>query len=81
VRLASEAGAPCVVRHGIAGPIEVRDERGRPLRHEDAGDGTVRILLRKGEAAIVTPRGDRPDLTVAPVRPNGDAPRWGLPRI
>ncbi|GLP65179.1 hypothetical protein TUSST3_17990 [Streptomyces sp. TUS-ST3] len=81
VRLASEAGAPCVVRHGIAGPIEVRDERGRPLSHEDAGDGTVRILLRKGEAAIVTPRGDRPDLTVAPVRPNGDAPRWGLPRI
>lgn len=81
VRLASEAGAPCVVRHGIAGPIEVRDERGRPLRHEDAGDGTVRILLRKSEAAIVTPRGDRPDLTVAPVRPNGDAPRWGLPRI
>ncbi|WP_209439675.1 hypothetical protein [Streptomyces bicolor] len=29
VRLASEAGAPCVVRRGIAGPVEVRDARGR----------------------------------------------------
>ncbi|MEV2195815.1 hypothetical protein AB0I02_33315 [Streptomyces phaeochromogenes] len=25
MRLVSEAGAPCVVRHGIAGAIEVRD--------------------------------------------------------
>ncbi|MFF7280702.1 glycosyl hydrolase family 95 catalytic domain-containing protein [Streptomyces griseorubiginosus] len=80
VRLVSEAGAPCVVRHGIAGPIEVRDGHGRPLRHEDAGDGAVRIALRKGESALVTARGDRPDLSVAPVRPNADAPRWGLPR-
>ncbi|MEU9171646.1 Tat pathway signal sequence domain protein [Streptomyces sp. NPDC048420] len=79
VRLTSEAGAPCVVRHGIAGPIEVRDGRGRPLRHADAGDGTVRIALRKGESALVTARGDRPDLSIAPVRPDEEAPRWGLP--
>ncbi|MEU0948191.1 Tat pathway signal sequence domain protein [Streptomyces canus] len=79
VRLVSEAGAPCVVRHGIAGPVDVRDGRGRPLRHEDVGDGTVRIALRRGESAIVTAKGDRPELSVAPVRPNGAAPRWGLP--
>lgn len=30
---------------------------------------------------LITAKGDRPDLTVAPVRPNEDAPRWGLPRV
>jgi hypothetical protein len=80
VRLVSEAGAPCVVRHGIAGPVDVRDGWGRPLRYGDAGDGAVRITLRKGESALITAKGDRPDLTVAPVAPNEDAPRWGLPR-
>ncbi|MFC9914747.1 glycoside hydrolase family 95-like protein [Streptomyces sp. NPDC127197] len=79
VRLVSEAGAPCVVRYGIAGSIDVRDGRGRPLRYSDAGDGAIRLALRKGESALITARGDRPDLTVAPVRPNEDAPRWGLP--
>jgi len=39
VRLVSEAGAPCVVRHGIAGAVDARDGRGSPLRYEDAGDG------------------------------------------
>ncbi|NEB04070.1 Tat pathway signal sequence domain protein [Streptomyces sp. SID13726] len=81
VRLVSEAGAPCVVRHGIAGPVEVRDGRGRPLHHRDAGDGAVQVTLRKGESALITARGDRPDLTVGPVRPNAEAPRWGLPRV
>ncbi|KOG17448.1 glycoside hydrolase family 95-like protein [Streptomyces viridochromogenes] len=80
VRLTSEAGAPCVVRHGIAGPVEVRDGRGRPLRHSDAGEGAIRIALRRGDSALVTARGDRPDLTIAPVRPNEEVPRWGLPR-
>lgn len=79
VEVVSEAGAPCVVRHGIAGPLDVRDRRGRPLPHADAGGGAIHITLRKGESALITTRGDRPDLTVAPVRPNGDAPRWGLP--
>ncbi|MFB6636754.1 glycoside hydrolase family 95-like protein [Streptomyces chartreusis] len=78
VRLTSEAGAPCVVRHGIAGPVEVRDGRGRPLRYSDAGDAAIRIALPKGNSALITARGDRPDLTIAPVRPNGEAPRWGL---
>jgi len=81
VRLVSEAGAPCVVRHGIAGPVDVRDGRGRPLHHVDVGDGVVQVALRKGESVLITARGDRPDLTVAPVRPNEDVPRWGLPRV
>ncbi|MFC8096316.1 Tat pathway signal sequence domain protein [Streptomyces sp. NPDC057301] len=79
VRVVSEAGAPCVVRHGITGPVEVRDGRGRPLRWSAAGEGTIRIILRKGDSALITARGDRPDLTIAPVQPNEEAPRWGLP--
>lgn len=79
VRLVSEAGAPCLVRHGITGPIEVRDGRGRPLRYSAAGDGTIQVPLREGDSALITAKGDRPDLTVRPVRPNADAPRWGLP--
>jgi alpha-L-fucosidase 2 len=70
---------PSVVRHGIAGPVEVRDGRGRPLRHSDAGQGALRIALRKGDRALITTRGDRPDLTIAPVRPYEEAPRRGLP--
>ncbi|WP_405534804.1 Tat pathway signal sequence domain protein [Streptomyces sp. NBC_00075] len=81
VRLVSEAGAPCVVRHGIAGRIDVRDERGRTLRYRDLGEGTIQLALWKGESATVTGRGDRPDLTIAPVRPNTQAPRWGLPPL
>jgi hypothetical protein len=79
VRLVSEAGAPCVVRHGIEGAIDVRDGRGRPLRYETVGDGTIQVALRRGESALITAKGDRPDLTITPVRPNADAPRWGLP--
>jgi hypothetical protein len=82
VRLTSEAGAPCVVRHGIAGPVEVRDGRGRRLRWEaaqEAGDGAIRIRLRKGESALITAEGDRPDLRIRPVTPNAAAPAWGLP--
>ncbi|WP_405866096.1 glycosyl hydrolase family 95 catalytic domain-containing protein [Streptomyces sp. NBC_00005] len=79
VRLVSEAGAPCVVRHGIPGAIDVRDGLGRPRRYAEAGDGAIQLTLRKGESALITAKGDHPDLTVAPVRPNGEAARWGLP--
>ncbi|WP_351222314.1 Tat pathway signal sequence domain protein [Streptomyces sp. NPDC002133] len=79
VRLVSEAGAPCVVRHGIAGAVDVRDGRGRPLRYEELGDETVRIPLDRGDSALITARGDRPDLTVRPVTPNEPAAPWGLP--
>ncbi|MER8069326.1 glycoside hydrolase family 95-like protein [Streptomyces sp. NPDC094034] len=79
VRLSSEAGARCVVRHGIAGAIEVRDSRGRRTGYEQTGEGEIRIPLRKGESALITAAGDAPDLTVRPVTPNEPAPRWGLP--
>lgn len=79
VRVNSEAGAPCAVRHGIDGPIEIRDRHGRPLAYEEVADGTVRIDLRKGDSALITAEGDRPDLTIRPVAPNAAAPRWGLP--
>ncbi|MGW2048444.1 glycosyl hydrolase family 95 catalytic domain-containing protein [Streptomyces sp. NPDC001858] len=81
VRLVSEAGADCVVRHGIPGPIDVRDRRGRLLRYSEAGDGAIQIPLRKGESALITARGDRPDPTVAPVPAAEEAPRWGLPAV
>jgi hypothetical protein len=79
VRLRSEAGAPCVVRHGIPGATEVRDEDGRPVPHEDAGGGAIRIALRKGRTALITAKGDRPPMRIEPVAPNEPAPRWGLP--
>ncbi|MGW0708397.1 glycosyl hydrolase family 95 catalytic domain-containing protein [Streptomyces sp. NPDC002643] len=79
LRLKSEAGAPCVVRHDIPGPVEVRDAAGRSLRHSDLGDDTIRVPLRKGDSALITPKGTHPDLTIAPVPPNENAPRWGLP--
>ncbi|MBP8539147.1 Tat pathway signal sequence domain protein [Streptomyces sp. MK37H] len=79
VRLRSEAGAPCVVRHSLDGPIEVRDGRGRLLPYETVGAGTIRIALSRGQEAIITARGDRPDLTVRPVEAGEPAPRWGLP--
>ncbi|MEU5974884.1 glycoside hydrolase family 95-like protein [Streptomyces sp. NPDC047315] len=79
VRLRSEAGAPCVVRHGIDGPVEVTDAHGRPLRWEAAQDGAIRIELTRGGTALVARRGDRPDFRIAPVAPNAPAPRWGLP--
>lgn len=49
------------------------------MRYEDVADGTVRIGLRKGDSALITAAGDRPDLTIRPVAPNAAAPRWGLP--
>lgn len=61
------------------GPIEIRDRHGRPVKYEEVADGTVRIGLRKGDSALITAEGDRPDLTIRPVAPNAAAPRWGMP--
>lgn len=42
--------------------------------------GRVRwVRLRKGESALITARGDRPDLRIRPVVANAPAPAWGLP--
>ncbi|WP_369173340.1 hypothetical protein AB5J49_37740 [Streptomyces sp. R28] len=64
---------------GATGAIHPPRSPGRPLRYSDAGDGAIRIALRKRDSALITARDDRPDLTIAPVRPNEDAPHWGLP--
>ncbi|WP_406384800.1 hypothetical protein [Streptomyces sp. NBC_01618] len=79
MRVTSEAGAPCVVHHGIEGAVEIRDRHGHPLDHEELADGTVRIRLRKGDSALITAKGDSPDLTIRAVTANEPAPRWGLP--
>jgi hypothetical protein len=79
VRVHSEAGEPLLLHHGIAGDIDVRDERGRPIRWVAVGEGRARIPLRRGETAIVTRPGARPDLTPRDVPANGAAPPWGLP--
>lgn len=79
IRLHSEAGEPCVVRHCFDGPIDVSDGEGMPLPYHEDSPGTVRIGLRKGGTALITARGDRPGRTVRPVAPNLPAPRWGLP--
>ncbi|MFC8074135.1 hypothetical protein ACFUN8_01180 [Streptomyces sp. NPDC057307] len=57
------------------------DETSSPaaLPCEETADGSVRIPLGKGDAALITAAGDRPDLRVRPVRPNAPAARWGLP--
>ncbi len=68
VRLVSEAGAPCVVRHGIGGAIDVRDGR-TAAAVRDGGRGDDPATLRRGESALITAKGDRPDLTVTLVRP------------
>ncbi|MFJ2959603.1 glycosyl hydrolase family 95 catalytic domain-containing protein [Streptomyces sp. NPDC087270] len=78
-RLRSEAGAPCVLRTDIAGPLEVSDGAGRALPYTDLGGGTLRIELARGQEAWVHPRGTRPSTGLAPVPANAPAPRWGLP--
>ncbi|KAA2254316.1 Tat pathway signal sequence domain protein [Solihabitans fulvus] len=79
LRVRSEAGAPCVLRPGIAGDLTVRDGRGRERRWRDLGGGTIEVELRRGEEAVVHRRGDRPDFELGPVPANGPAQPWGLP--
>ncbi|TWP50882.1 twin-arginine translocation signal domain-containing protein [Lentzea tibetensis] len=78
VRVHSEAGEPLVLQHGIAGEIDVRDQFGRRLEHRQQAGGTA-IKLRRGQTAIVSRKGSRPDLCARDVPANGTAPRWGLP--
>jgi alpha-L-fucosidase 2 len=79
LRVRSEAGAPCVLRPGIAGDLTVRDHRGRQLRWHTLPGGDIEVELRRGEEAVVYREGDRPDFSIAPVAPNGPAAPWGLP--
>ncbi|MEI5100792.1 hypothetical protein RB200_22520 [Streptomyces sp. PmtG] len=77
VRVRSEAGEPLRLRHGIAGEFEVRDERGGALPYE--GRDVISVPLRRGQAAVVAPKGARPSLTPRDVTANGTEPAWGLP--
>ncbi|WP_020672077.1 glycosyl hydrolase family 95 catalytic domain-containing protein [Amycolatopsis nigrescens] len=79
VRVHSEAGEPLLLRHGVPGEIEVRDRRGRLLRWRERDAETIEIPLRRGESAVVTRRGHRPDLAPRDVPANAAAPAWGLP--
>jgi hypothetical protein len=78
VRVHSEAGAPLVLEHGITGDIDVRDDWGRRLDYKTRGSA-IEIPLRRGQTAVVSRRGTRPDLSARDVAANGSSPRWGLP--
>ncbi|QDQ15330.1 glycosyl hydrolase family 95 catalytic domain-containing protein [Streptomyces spectabilis] len=77
VRVRSEAGEPLRLRHGIAGEIDVRDERGRDLPYR--GSDVIDVPLRRGQTALVTPKGGRPALRPRDVPGNATEPAWGLP--
>jgi alpha-L-fucosidase 2 len=77
VRVSSEAGAPCRVRTGIAGPLAVHGAQD----WRDLGDGTIEVDLARGSAALIYPAGSRPDVVIAPVPVTVPAPRWGLPPV
>jgi hypothetical protein len=79
VRVHSEAGEPLVLDHGITGDVDVRDEHGRRLPWRPAGAHRITIGLRRGETAVVTPRGGRPASAPRDVPALGPAPAWGLP--
>ncbi|MFD8499834.1 Tat pathway signal sequence domain protein [Amycolatopsis sp. NPDC059657] len=78
VKVRSEAGAPCVLRPGIPGELAVRDQWGRPKRWRALANGDIQIELGRGEEAIVHRKGDRPDISVGPVTPNGPSAPWGM---
>ncbi|WP_158839604.1 glycosyl hydrolase family 95 catalytic domain-containing protein [Saccharothrix deserti] len=79
VRLTSLAGAPCVLRVDIPGPLSVRSSWGREVPWRVLPGGDMRIDVRRGEEVVVHARGRRPDLHVEPVSPDVPAPAWGLP--
>jgi alpha-L-fucosidase 2 len=79
VRVHSEAGEPLTLNHGITGDLDVRDQNGRPLRWRATTPDTAEIRLDRGDTAVVTARGARPDLRARDVPAETAAPAWGLP--
>jgi len=79
IRVHSEAGAPCRLRTGLDGPLTVRDRTGREPRWRLRPDGDLELDLARGQEVLVHRRGDRPDLTIAPVPAGAPAPPWGMP--
>ncbi|HEX8868486.1 MAG TPA: hypothetical protein VF821_22700 [Lentzea sp.] len=67
-----------MLEHGITGDIDVRDNWGRRLDYKQRGSA-IEIPLRRGQTAIVSRRGTRPDVSARDVAANGSSSRWGLP--
>ena len=72
VRVFSEKGAPCRLRHSLIGRVTVAG-----ARHRDLGNGEIELYLRAGQEAFVYT--GRPDFTIAPVGPAVRSAPWGLP--
>ena len=79
VRVRSLAGEPCRLAPGLPGPYDVHSTHGGKVGFHDRGDGTLDLELRTGDEVIVTTRGTKPPLTIAPVPANGSGNVWGLP--
>jgi alpha-L-fucosidase 2 len=79
LKVTSEAGAPCVLRPGILGELQVKDSWGRDLNWREQAGGTIEVDLPRGGEATIYRKGDQPDFEVAPVAPAGPTSPWGLP--
>jgi hypothetical protein len=79
IKVHSEAGEPLVLWHAIAGDLDVRDTDGRPLTWKATGPGRIEIRLGRGQSAVVTKSGARPDLRPRDIPAETKVPQWGLP--
>jgi hypothetical protein len=74
VRVESLAGEPCRVKVGI-------EDVGSDHALKSVGDGVVEVTLGKGEAAMLWPKGAKPDAAVVDaVAGDGNANTFGLPQ-
>lgn len=66
VRVESLAGEPCRIRTDW--PVDgIAVDSDRPLVIKPCGDGIIELDLRKGEEAVLYPKGEAADFTVRPV--------------
>lgn len=75
VRIKSEAGEPCIVRHTLPGSVSAAGSRSFSV--EDRGDGFVEIDLQAGEEVVLYSGAAPSELSLAPVDPTVDTERWG----
>ncbi len=76
VRIKSEAGEPCIVRHTLPG--EVQATGSREFTVTDKGNGFVEIDLQAGEEVLLYTGQAPAELNLAPVEHTLDTPKWGL---
>ncbi len=79
IRVRSEAGEPLVLRHGMTGDLDVRDDHGRTLPWRVLAPDTIAVDLPRDSAAVVTSAGSRPDLRARDVPAETITTPWGLP--